>query len=118
MTILNTTPPFNPSVALSIIVMVVVGVIVFAFSACLISDDFDIGAVLAGIAIALVVVGIMTVIGVHTYNQKKGRSEVECIISDDAKFKEILDKYEVIDQRGDIYVLSEKKKEAGDERGN
>lgn len=42
--------------------------------------------------------------------EESGRYEYECIINDDVSFKELYDKYEIVEQNGKIWTIRDKRK--------
>ena len=82
--------------------LLVIGVVIFV--RLLIHDDDDIAALVRTIIGFIVLAAAMTMF--CFVRQTKTRIEVQ--ISDDASFKEIAEKYDIVEIRGEIYVLEER----------
>lgn len=67
-------------------------------------------AVLGGAALICVVLFFLglTIIDEKDEDASTGRYRYEVILSDDVSFQEIHDKYKVVENRGDIWVLEDK----------
>lgn len=92
----------GPACALMILIGVITGMIVSVFVR-------DAAGILAGLALGLFCCIPTLLIGKGcTKEVPTGRYRYEVTISDTANFKEIYEKYDVVEQRGDIYVLEEK----------
>lgn len=59
----------------------------------------------AGLGLTIVLIFIFFVVGIFTSNKI---AQYECTIDNDVGFVELYEKYDVIEQRGDIWVLEEK----------
>ena len=62
-----------------------------------------------------VVVLILSIIGIvvcggcsDTFTVPTGKFQYEVLISDDTSFAEVIEKYDIIEQRGEIFVVEEK----------
>ena len=65
-----------------------------------------------GICAAIGIIAIMASIAIPLFiQQPTGRYEYECIIDESVDFVDIYEKYKVIEQRGDIWVLKDKESE-------
>ena len=69
---------------------------------------FDIGGCIGGVAI--IIVFAFALIGC-LYKKPTGQYEYQVLIDDSANFKEIYDKYEIIDVKGEIYIIRDKEYE-------
>ena len=79
-----------------------------------------IGAILTpveheNIGLTCVCILIFSIIGVvvcgclsYTYTVPNGEVRYEVLINDDTSFTEVIEKYDIIEQRGEIFVLEEK----------
>lgn len=64
-------------------------------------------AIGTGIFWALSLIGLILVI----HGKETGRSRYECAIDDTTSFIEIMENYDVVDRRGDIWILEDKANE-------
>lgn len=113
MTVLNTY--INDwNVALSVIVAVIISAIVCFCCLGILAvagEDHKVnsGVVFASVVSSCVVLASLLSSGFKTRNEGL-RPHIEAIISEEMPFEEIYENYEVVDKRGDIYVLVEKEK--------
>lgn len=92
----------EPACVLIMLIGVITGIIVSAFAR-------DFAGMLAGFALGLFCCIPTLLIGKECMKEvPTGRYRYEVTISDTANFKEIYEKYDIVEQRGDIYVLEEK----------
>ena len=117
MTILNTTTVdivtgranyFSWSIGCWIgIVLTIACVIGFAYFIIVAIKEKDITIIFFSL-IALGVGALILFVGVLPHNVTTTINQYEITINDTIPFKEVMDKYDFIEQRGDIYVLREK----------
>lgn len=111
-TILNQTEIIRTSLSYIIITILLTFIIMAAAALCYgFAETYDYGpAILFGVVAAfLLVLFIYVQFKDHTINT--GRYEYEAIISEDVSFTELYEKYEVVEQRGEIWVLKDKEEE-------
>lgn len=117
MTILNTTTVdiitgkanyFSWSIGCWVGIIVTLACVI-GFAICIINaiKEKDIIFVLLGI-LALCIGAVILFGAVLPHNVTTTVNQYEVTINEDITFKEIMDKYNFIEQRGDIYVLREK----------
>lgn len=108
MEILSQTPvmgmdPSYESLALKLLVAIIIG---FIATCILIVCDGDISVMITGGFTILSAIALFVVIGV---SPKVPTDRNEYIVKlDDASFVEIYEKYEVVEQKGDIWILQDK----------
>lgn len=73
-------------------------------------DDALVNASLAAIIISLVLI-IATVVTVCIPSLYEQKTQYYVTISDEVNYKEFIEKYDVIETKGDIYIVEEKKDE-------
>lgn len=108
-TILNQTEIMEMSGAgltwgLILVIGGIIGAIVFCILADLIDSNFAIGAVLCMVAF---VAGII-VFAITDRSVPTGRYQYEVTIDESVNFKDLYTQYDVIEQRGNIYILEDK----------
>lgn len=87
----------------------IIGSLLFVLGGFLFSIIDDDAWLAFGIVVALLLVLVMSIIGfmcegeVHT-----GRYRYEVLMSDDVNFKEVYEKYKLIETRGEIFVFEDK----------
>lgn len=117
MTILNTTTVdivtgkanyFSWSIGCWVGIIVTLACVI-GFAICIINaiKEEDIIFVLLGV-LALCIGAVILFGAVLPHNVTTTVNQYEVTINEDITFKEIMDKYNFIEQRGDIYVLREK----------
>lgn len=117
MTILNTTTVdiitgkanyFSWSIGCWVGIIVTLACVI-GFAICIINaiKEKDIIFVLLGV-LALCIGAVILFGAVLPHNVTTTVNQYEVTINEDITFKEIMDKYDFIEQRGDIYVLREK----------
>ncbi len=117
MTILNTTTVdiitgkanyFSWSIGCWVGIIVTLACVI-GFAICIINaiKEKDIIFVLLGV-LALCIGAVILFGAVLPHNVTTTVNQYEVTINEDITFKEIMDKYNFIEQRGDIYVLREK----------
>ena len=86
----------NSGLFILIIACIVIGVLIGAAT-----DSFGIG---------LFALFIMSIIGFGScsHQEPTGRYRYECTIDESVSMKEVYERYEIIEQRGDIWVLEDK----------
>lgn len=93
-------------VAPACVTVIVVCFLIGILAAILAKDPIAILAFLfIGVFICVLILGAGSM---NSQEVPTGRYRYEVTISDTANFKEIYEKYDVVEQRGDIYVLEEK----------
>ena len=109
-TILNTTPITGLPVWV-IIICVIACVALVAFDAMIIADVVIFKRKTRKILIVMFTILAVTAPSLFGYLNnvyETGRHYYECVIEDTASFNEIMNTYEIVDQRGDIWVLKDK----------
>lgn len=73
------------------------------------SDDTGAGVIIFGIISLLAMIAMPIIIGTSKSHWRTNeRNQYECIIDDSVSINEVYEKYNVIERRGDIWVLEEK----------
>ena len=109
-TILNTTPITGLPMWL-IIVCIIACVAFVVFDAMIITDIVVFKRKTRKILIVIftiLAITAPTLFGYLNSIYETGHYYYECVIEDTASFNEIMNTYEVVDQRGDIWVLKDK----------
>lgn len=110
MTILNQTEVMVSIIPEKFIVLILIGLGLAAICLMMVSASVERQDFCAIIGIVLLVAcGATTFIGC-VFNRPSGRYQYECLIDDTVPYTEIYDKYNVIEQRGSIWVLEDKEK--------
>lgn len=113
MTILNQYPmPYTNVIAIIMgVTLIVIGCLIL-FAAGVISED-DIKSSVGCIFMFVLAVGIGILFICGSKQENKDVTYYEVIMEDDYPLKELLDEYDMIEQRGEIYVIKEKEKDDG-----
>ena len=90
-------------ILISAAVILIIGLIVFAIS---IIAEWPTWTAIVPIIIILLV---WLICGILNITIKTGEYQYECIIDDSVPYNEIVENYNIVEQRGDIWVLEEKK---------
>ena len=109
-TILNTTPITGLPIWL-IIVCIIACLALVMFDAMIIADIVVFKRKTRKIWIAtftILAIAAISLFGYLNEVYETGHHYYECVIEDTASFNEIMDTYEIVDQRGDIWVLKDK----------
>ena len=109
-TVLNTTPVTGLPMWL-IIICVIVCVALVVFDAMIITDVVIFKRKTRKILITIFTILAVTAPSLFGYLNnvyETGHYYYECVIEDTASFNEIMNTYEIVDQRGDIWVLKDK----------
>ena len=109
-TILNTTPITGLPIWL-IIVCIIACLALVMFDAMIIADIVVFKRKTRKIWIVTFTILAIVAISLFGYLNEiyeTGRHYYECVIEDTASFNEIMNTYEIVDQRGDIWVLKDK----------
>ena len=110
-TILNTTPVTGLPVWV-IIICVIACVAFVVFDAMIITDDIVVfkrkTRKILIVIFTILAIAAPTLFGYLNEVYETGHYYYECVIEDTASFNEIMDTYEIVDQRGDIWVLKDK----------
>ena len=109
-TILNTIPVTGLPIWL-IIVCIIACIAFVVFDAMIIADVIVFKRKTRKILIVIftiLAIAAPTLFGHLNSIYETGRYYYECVIEDTASFNEIMDTYEIVDQRGDIWVLKDK----------
>lgn len=114
MTILNTEAVILSSWGFSSggIILFSAGILfIFAFAYEIIADDSDISmaALCWLLALALVLCGIG--LGICSQATKTEHIQYYMTINDTVSFKEFTDRYNIIEQKGEIYIVEDKEKD-------
>lgn len=109
MTILNQTEIMVSVIPKEFVTLVII-FLVFAIVCEVIGLGFDWHRKIWAIAGAtfFLACGIISFIGCFT--KPSGRYQYECLINDTVPYVEIYEKYDVVEQRGEIWVLKDKEK--------
>ena len=88
---------------ISAIIISIIGFIVFAIA---INAKWP-----AWKAIIPIIIVLFTwfICGIFNITFKTGKYQYECIIDDSVPYNEVVDNYEIVERRGDIWVLENKK---------
>ena len=84
--------------------LILIAAIIISFVACVAADSVGFGVLAFIVAL---VVGISSC----GTDQLTGRYRYECTIDESVSMKEVYERYEIIEQRGDIWVLEDKEVE-------
>ena len=109
-TILNTTPVTGLPIWL-IIICIIACLVLVMFDAMIIADIVVFKRKTRKIWIAtftILAIAAPTLFGYLNEVYETDHHYYECVIEDTASFNEIMDTYEIVDQRGDIWVLKDK----------
>ena len=90
-------------ILISAAVILIIGLIVFAIS---IIAEWPTWTAIVPIIINLLV---WLICGILNITIKTGEYQYECIIDDSVPYSEVVENYNIVEQRGDIWVLEEKK---------
>ena len=108
--ILNTTPVTGLPIWL-IIICIIACVAFVVFDAMIITDVIIFKRKTRKILIVIftiLAIAAPTLFGYLNEVYETGHYYYECVIEDTASFNEIMNTYEIVDQRGDIWVLKDK----------
>lgn len=110
MEILNQSPvmemdPSYKSFALKLLVVIIIGS--FATMIC-IACGGDISVIVTGGITTICLIALFAVIGFSS-KVPTDRNEYIVKINDDASFVEIYEKYEVVERKGDVWIIQDKK---------
>lgn len=106
MEILNKTPILVPALPKSILIFSLILFIISVLGAIVLAFD-DSKSALA----LIIITGIVAAGTTNAYDhieKKSGRYQYEVILDEDYKFIELYNKYNVIERRGEIWVLEDK----------
>ena len=109
-TILNTTPITGLPVWV-IIICIIACLALVMFDAMIIADIVVFKRKTSKILIVMFTILAIAAISLFGYLNEvyeTGYHYYECVIEDTASFNEIMNTYEIVDQRGDIWVLKDK----------
>ena len=109
-TILNTTPVTGLPIWV-IIICIIACLILVMFDAMIIADIIVFKRKTRKIWIVtftILAIAAISLFGYLNNIYETGHYYYECVIEDTASFNEIMDTYEIVDQRGDIWVLKDK----------
>ena len=87
---------------ISAIIICMIGIIVFAIA---IISEWPTWKAIIPIIIVLL---IWFICGIFNITFTTGEYQYECIIDDSVPYNEVVDNYNIIEQRGDIWVLEDK----------
>ena len=109
-TILNTTPITGLPIWV-IIICIIACLILVMFDAMIIADIIVFKRKTRKILIVtftILAIAAISLFGYLNEVYETGHHYYECVIEDTASFNEIMNTYEIVDQRGDIWVLKDK----------
>lgn len=87
---------------ISAIIICMIGIIVFAIA---IIAEWPTWKAIIPIIIVLL---IWFICGIFNITFKTGEYQYECIIDDSVSYNEVIENYNIVEQRGDIWVLEDK----------
>lgn len=91
-----------------IITIVICGICIVMFIASL-EWDGPVGCIIFGIGLLVSIFALACLLVCPSaIKQPTGRYKYECVISDDVSFSEVLEHYDVVEQKGKIWVLVDK----------
>lgn len=109
MTILNQTPiiEMSESWELAIAILLIIGI--FSFLCFLLTGmlSWDTGMIVTG-GSAIICLVVALILALAAPEVETGRNEYEAIIDETVPIVEVYEKYEVVERRGDIWVLEDK----------
>lgn len=109
MTVLNTVEimDVNPWVVRLVICMIVFGISSILW---VVFKPFDNGHIVA--FVMAILCGLLAIIGVVVFPEvPTGKFQIEATFTDDFPFTSVMKEYDVIEQRGDIFLLEPKERE-------
>lgn len=90
---------------ITVLIMIVIG----CFAGMLINGCLDNEVACISCAIGGILLGVLILILlIANANVSTGRYRYECTIDESVSMKEVYERYEIIEQRGDIWVLEDK----------
>jgi undecaprenyl pyrophosphate phosphatase UppP len=106
MTIVNQYPIMELMTPVWVILLLCIVTCVFAFLATktLIEEDWRIASVLFGVTL---VFGIALCLAANIKQEGK-RNRYECLINNTISFVEVAENYDIVEQRGDLWILEDK----------
>lgn len=106
MTIVNQYPIMELMTPVWVILLLCIVTCVFAFLATkpLIEKDWRIASVLFGVTL---VFGIASCLAANIKQEGK-RNRYECLINNTISFVEVAENYDIVEQRGDLWILEDK----------
>lgn len=110
MTILNTTPIIHTPgwPCLVLLLLLAVGLTL------VIANEFDrLWLSISGTCLVVIGIVLLWCLVLGKFDRDTGRVRYEVLINDAAAFTDIMDNYDIIEQRGEIWVL-EDKEDSGD----
>lgn len=110
MTILNQTEIMISIIPKGFIPLILIGLVLAAICTIIAqtSGKYQDFCAITGIILLIICSGVCFVGSV--IKKPSGRYQYECLIDDTVPYTEIYDKYNVIEQRGSIWVLEDKEK--------
>lgn len=110
--ILNQIPVTETEMAISFGWLMVIAIVILGFIAGIFavfdSDDLDLGLVLG----AVIAVGVTLVVMIFSAKEvPTGEYQYEVVIEEEVNLHEFYDYYDVIEQRGEIFIVQEKSSE-------
>lgn len=106
-TILNQVEIMEPPVWVCVVGLLSIILLVVTFAIMLAARNEVVGIVSAIIALLSLASAILFC-GILDLEEPTGRYKYEVLIEDESIFKDIYDTYEIVEQRGDIWVLEDK----------
>ena len=89
-----------------IAILVVVGIVRICFGVFFVCQK-EWGRSWASAFLAFIIIGL----ALFLCSVKKEKTQYECVIDDTVSFNGVMENYEVVEQRGDIWVLRDKEEE-------
>lgn len=107
MTILNQTPIMESIFPVFVFIIATIGAVVscIIFLCTISCSGSDFPCVMSGL---FIIACLIILVASACIKKPSGRYKYECLIDDDTTYTEICDKYNVVEQRGDIWVLTDK----------
>ncbi len=108
MNVLNTSTEYTLAVWAGIAMVAVVGITGIFITFMIVRDEKT--AKVIGAAVLSTIIAIVAIVGLAVFAREK-HVRIEATISDEASFNDIYSKYEIVETRGKIYILEERKQQ-------
>lgn len=110
MTILNQTEIMVSIIPGKFIPLILLGLVLATICSIMVLASVKYQDFCAIISVVLLVACGVTAFIACIFNKPSGRYQYECLINDTVPYVEIYEKYDVVEQRGSIWVLEDKEK--------
>lgn len=67
-------------------------------------DGLKSGGICLAISVGILIIGLIG----STYQVDSGQKQYECVIDDSVSFNELCERYDIVEKRGEIYILEDK----------